>query len=268
MFDNKSTPVVVENNSTVQKPKKKGIWGFFVVLGALLLKFKFVLVALKFGKFFGTFLSMILMIAVYGSMYGWWYGIGFVLLIAVHESGHMFAAQKMGLATSAPMFIPFVGAFISLKDQPMDAKTEAIVAFGGPVLGSIAALACLMVGIQYSSPIMLALAYSGFMLNLFNLVPLHPLDGGRIVTAITPWMWIVGLVVIAFVAIKWHNPIVIFMLILGAIQAWRYFRATDKKYYQVDASVRTVFALIYFGLVGLLGVGMYYVHSIQAPLVQ
>jgi Zn-dependent protease len=246
-------------------PRKKrgGIWAVLAGIGVVLYKLKAVLVALKFGKFAATIISMLVMIWVYATQFGWWYAAGFVILIAVHESGHVLAARGAGLKVSMPIFIPFIGAFISMKQQPTNARTEAIVAAGGPVLGSIGAFACLALGIALKSELFLALAYTGCLLNLFNLVPVHPLDGGRIVTAISPLMWVVGLPVLAYVAIRYPNPIVILFVILGAFQAFKMWRSPNKEYFAVSKSTRITFAVLYFGLMLTLGAVMSWIHSLR-----
>ncbi len=246
-------------------PKKKrgGIWAVLAGIGVVLLKFKSILIALKFGKVAGTIISMFVMIWVYALQFGWWYAAGFVLLIAVHESGHVLAARGAGLKVSMPIFIPFVGAFISMKQQPTNARTEAIVAAGGPVLGSIGAFLCLGLGIMYKSELLLALAYTGCFLNLFNLVPVHPLDGGRIVTAISPLMWIIGIPVLVYIALRYPNPIVILFVILGAFQAYRLWKSPNKEYFAVSRTTRITFAVLYFGLMLVLGATMSWIHGLR-----
>jgi Zn-dependent proteases len=251
----------IESTNKQKTKKKKGILATFAVAGAFLAKFKFLFIFLKLGKIFSTFGSMMLMIWVYARIHGWTFGVGFVLLLFMHEMGHYFAAKKARLPVSAPIFIPFVGAFISMKEQPADAKTEAFVAIGGPVLGSIAALLCL--GIYYGTgkSVFLALAYSGFILNLFNLIPVHPLDGGRIVTAISPVLWVVGIPLMLIAVVKFFNVIIIMFLILGTVELYKYYKNPDKKYFEVEKSTRVMYALAYFGLISLLGLCSGYIYQ-------
>ena len=147
----------------------------------------------KLGKFLTTGGTMLLSVFAYAFVYGWWYAVGFVALIFAHEMGHFLAARSRGLQVGAPTFIPFVGAWIELKEQPLDAETEAFVGIAGPMLGSAAAFVCYLVALDSGSGLLLALAYSGFVLNLFNLIPLSPLDGGRIVGVVSPRIWLVGI---------------------------------------------------------------------------
>jgi Zn-dependent protease len=188
------------------KQERKGIFGILGVIGVLILKFgaklKFLLVPI--AKFFPLILktggTMLLTIGVYASFWGWKYAVGFVVLILVHECGHLVAAKKFGLKVGAPVFIPFMGAFIALKDAPRNAWMEAWVGIGGPLLGSAGALLCHAAGEQFEWPMLIALAWTGYWLNLFNLTPIGSLDGGRIATALSPWLWIPGVAIMGYMA--------------------------------------------------------------------
>ena len=141
-------------------------------------------IAIKFGaftiKFFGIFLS----VAAYALIWGWAFGVGFVLLILVHEAGHYFEARRQGLKPSLPVFVPFLGAYVAIRDAPFDPWRNFLVSIAGPVLGGLGALAVLIAGEAADSNLLRALGYTGFLLNVFNLVPLRPLDGGFIWQAI------------------------------------------------------------------------------------
>ncbi|GGF85589.1 hypothetical protein GCM10010912_33620 [Paenibacillus albidus] len=182
---------MAQNNKKPASGPLKWLGGVAVMF---LLKGKAILSMLKIGKIASPLISMIISIWAYALIYPWEFAIGFVLLLLVHEMGHVFAAKRVGLPVSAPLFIPFLGALISMKRFPMDAKTEAYIAFGGPVLGTIGSVAVFGAAYYMDSPLLYALSYVGFMLNLINLLPIHPLDGGRIATAVTRWLWLVGLV--------------------------------------------------------------------------
>lgn len=266
-----------ENIATedIKKPKSKnGIWAILAGLLLLLNKFKFILllifgklkfllVFLKLGKFMSTLISMSLMIVVYAQIYGWAFGLGFVLLILVHEMGHYWTAKQTGLNVTAPFFIPFVGAFINMKEQPKDAVTEAKIALGGPLLGSLGAILCALMYPISGDKIWLALAYSGFFINLFNLIPFHPLDGGRIVTAISTKMWLIGIPVILFTAFIYFNPIIILLLFMGGMQLYRHWKNPNPEYYNIPFRTRITFALIYFSLLIFLGLGIGFIHSLN-----
>ncbi|MCR8636727.1 site-2 protease family protein [Paenibacillus radicis (ex Xue et al. 2023)] len=191
--------------------KKNPLW-FIGAAGVFILtQGKFLLTLLKFGKFGGVFLSMLVSIGAYAIIFPWSFSIGFVLLILVHELGHVAAAKQKGLPVSAPMFIPFLGAFINMKRHPRDAVTEAYIAIGGPVLGTVGALAVFGAAYYFNSPLLYSLALAGFMINLFNLIPIHPLDGGRIVTAVSRWLWLVGLIG-GLVLIIYNFSIILFII--------------------------------------------------------
>ncbi len=258
-----------DNNEQPHNKQKtrKGIWALLGALLLLLSKFKFIiffmlgklkflLVFLKLAKFLTTFGSMLLMVWVYANFYGWIFAVGFALLIFVHEMGHFLTAKYVGLNVSAPIFIPFMGAFITMKDHPADAVTEAKVAVGGPLVGSFGAFLCAAMYSLSGQDFWLALAYSGFMINLFNLIPFHPLDGGRIVSAISPKMWLVGIPLIVMAAFKFFNPILFLLLILGLTQIYRQWKSPNQEYYNTPLTTRAVFAGLYFGLLIILGSSM------------
>src|SRR5213082_3577572 len=175
------------------------------ILGVLLVKFKALLIPVL--KFFPVLLktggTMFLTLWLYAQAWGWRFALGFVLLIFVHECGHLIAAKRIGLKVGAPVFIPFMGAFIALKEAPRNAWIEAQVGIGGPFLGTLGAVACLGISLLTGNPLFRALAYSGFFLNLFNLAPIGFLDGGRIVTALSRWLWLPGFAVLLWFGWKY-----------------------------------------------------------------
>jgi Zn-dependent protease len=233
---------------------------FFAQLKFFILPFlKFLPVLLKTG---GT---MILSIGIYALTWGWRFALGFVLLIFVHECGHLIVAKRFGLKVSAPMFIPFMGAFIALKDQPQNAWMEAWVGIGGPIFGALGAWACDGLYFATGNPIFRGLAYSGFFLNLFNLAPIGFLDGGRIVTALSPWLWLVGLVVVGVMVFTHPNFILVLILLMSLPRIWSLFRRktdAEKRYFEVTPWQRGTMAVLYFGLIAVLVVGMRATHIV------
>lgn len=209
------------------------------------------IVFLKINKIALTLLSMLLTIVVYARRYGWKFAIGFVLLLALHEYGHVLAAKLKGLNVTSPVFIPFVGALIFMKDRPENANTEAFVAAGGPLAGSLASLICYGLYLAGGGELFLALAYLGFILNLFNLIPVHPLDGGRIVAAVSPAIWILGIPVVGYLAWIMSDPILAVIMVLGVAQI---LTARGKSgYLAVPPKVRAAYAATYAVLVAGLG---------------
>jgi Zn-dependent protease len=191
------------SESTRPKNPQKFRYSFWILVALLLSKIKVVLAVLGKIKGLGTAASAIVSILAY-----WWTAnlglagaAGLVALIFVHEMGHVLVLRYYGIPASAPVFIPFAGALIAMRGRPRNVKDEAVMALGGPVLGSIGALVCLLVFLYCGSPLWLWLAAVGFMLNLFNLVPLSPLDGGRIAGAIWRGFWFIGFAAMALLAI-------------------------------------------------------------------
>jgi Zn-dependent protease len=225
-------------------------------------KLKFVLipllkwlpVALKTG---GT---MFLSIGIYAMQWGWWFALGFVLLLLVHECGHLFAARRVGLKVGAPVFIPFMGAFIALKEAPHNAWIEAQVAIGGPLVGAAGALACDGLFLLTGNPLFRALAFTGYMLNLFNLIPVGFLDGGRVVKALSPWLWVVGAVVMVALLVYRFNLLLLIVLALAVPQLIGLFRRrtpAEERWFEVTPGQRQFMALLYFGLMALLAFGLH-----------
>jgi Zn-dependent protease len=140
-----------------------------------------------------TGISMLVSIVVYKFAFGWAGAIGFVLLVLIHEMGHVVANLYYGLPASPPIFIPFLGAVINLRGNIPNAKVEAIIGIAGPVAGTIGALAVFAWYLSTKSELPLELAWFGFTINLFNLLPVPPLDGGRVAAAVSPWIWVLGL---------------------------------------------------------------------------
>ncbi len=222
---------------------------------------------LKFGKILLTGGSMLLSIAVYALLFGWRYAAGFVLLIFVHEMGHFLAARQRGLAVGAPTFIPFVGAWIEMKDRPHDAEVEAYVGLAGPAVGTLGALACYFTARQYDSNLLYALAYAGFFLNLFNLIPLSPFDGGRVTAVLSPRIWFLGVPVLVGLFLYRPSPVLILMAILAVpnlMRAWRYDPQAPENvaYYNVSAENKLFYTCFYLGLTAYLALMTHEVHEL------
>ncbi len=226
----------------------------FFILPAL----KFLPILLKSG---GT---MLISIWAYALFYGWRFAVGFVLLMLVHECGHLIVAKKFGLPVSAPVFIPFMGAFILLKDQPRNAWMEACVGIGGPLLGSLGALACNSLGEIFNMPFLIVLASTGYFLNLFNLMPVGFLDGGRIVTALSRWLWLPGFAMLLWFGWKFPNFIVWLIVIASLPRVFSLFRKRteeEQRYFEVTPAQRWTMSILYFGLIAALALGMYTAHN-------
>ncbi len=231
------------------------------VLAKLALAFKSVVILAKF-KFAA---SMLISVVAYAFIFGWWYAVGFVVLLAVHEFGHVLVLRAQGVKATLPTFIPFLGAFVKVQSRQQSVAHEATSALAGPVAGTLGAIAALELSHTFNSPLLRALAYTGFFLNLFNLVPALPFDGGRVAGALHPVLWFVGLG--AALVFEFIHPIIIlpFILLLGVIEIgrrWRGGRLVDPSYYSIPPGVRVAIGTAYLtvGAVCLWGMDVAYVR--------
>jgi Zn-dependent protease len=225
---------------------------FKLILGLLkVLKLNFLLPVLQTG---GT---MALSIVVYAQVFGWWFAVGFVVSILVHEMGHVYAAYRLRIPVSAPLFIPGMGALILQKKEARSAWDQALIGIGGPVAGTLAGLV-LLAGYHVTGlPLLMALAYTTFFLNLFNLAPIVPLDGGWITGAISPRIWLVGVVVLVglFFSGVLRNPFLLLIVVISLPRLWHGLRhgdATPPGGVPVEPHQRSQMAAAYLGLCGLL----------------
>ncbi|HMS73214.1 MAG TPA: hypothetical protein PKB03_09285 [Baekduia sp.] len=236
---------------------------FLVALGG---KFKVVLLALTKLKFLTSAGSMLVSIAAYAVIWGWKFAVGFVLLLFIHEMGHVIQLRREGLEASAPMFIPFMGAVVWAKSLGEDAAAEARVALAGPIVGSLGAAAAAGIYGLTGNGLFLALAFTGFFLNLFNLLPVSPLDGGRTVAAISPWFWLVGVFGMTVLVLTFPTR---FLILIGIVAIWEAYRRfkefreggeAAQAYYAISSRARVLTTVVYFGLIAVLAVAMHYSH--------
>ncbi len=208
---------------------------------------------------FKTLVTMLLSIGVYATEWGWAFALGFVLLIFVHEMGHAVALRSEGIPAGAPVFIPFVGAFVAMRGRPRNAAVEARVAMAGPLVGSLAAWAVLGAGLALEQRLLVALGHTAVLLNLFNLVPVPPLDGGRIAGAFTRTYWAVGYAVgLAALAVV-RSPLLLVVLVVGLFTLARRWRDPVPGYDALPGRQRALIGLAYaalvLSLVGTLSLG-------------
>ena len=211
-------------------------------------------------KLLATFGTAFISIAAYALLWGWPFAAGFVALLFLHELGHVIQLRREGVKASAPMFIPFLGAVITARSMGDDAAAEARVGLAGPILGAVASLVPLGLWLATGSDFWRALAYVGFFLNLFNLLPVLPLDGGRAMAALSPAIWLVGLAALVAVAIAFPNPILFLILIFGGIESWRRWKGRKtpeaRAYHAIPTRTRALVAVTYLSLAGALAVGV------------
>ena len=227
------------------------------------------LASFKFSKVLLTSGTMLLSVGTYAIFFGWRYALGFVLLIFVHEMGHYIAARQRGLKVGAPTFIPFVGAWIEMKELPHNAETEAYVGLGGPLLGTLGAFVCYFLARWQNSDLLLALAYAGFMINLFNMLPLSPLDGGRITGVISPKIWWVGAPLLIALYMWRPNPMLVLIALLAVPQLLDSLRGDGGRpagYYDIPAMTRATYAVWYLGLLAILALLTFELHSVLKPV--
>jgi Zn-dependent protease len=222
--------------------------------------------SLKWSKLAASSGTMLLSLALYATVWGWPYAAGFIALLFAHEMGHFVAARQRGLSVGAPTFIPFVGAWIALKDRPLDVRTEAYVAMAGPLVGTAAAVAVYLWGRWTGSDLLLAIAYSGLFLNLFNLLPVSPLDGGRITAIISPRIWLIGAPMMLALLIYRPSPVLIIIAIIAFpqfVRAWRYNPEAPENvaYYGVPLQTKLEYGGLYLALTAYLCILTYEVHE-------
>jgi Zn-dependent protease len=253
-----------------QKGKRGGIVGGLISFGVLLLKLgaslKFILIPLAKAPFL---LSILLNIGIYtwvfgrhNPLYGLAFATGFVALIFVHEMGHLIAARYEGVEATAPFFVPFMGAAIFLRQNPRDARSEAIIGIGGPITGTLGALAVFgaaqavgSLGDPTLGLLLARLAFYGFFINLFNMIPMSPLDGGRILGAVSKWFNVVGLGLIVLLMVTGivQSFLLLIVLGLGAIGVWmRFTRPEHPGYYNTSLPTKAVIGLSYLALLAVL----------------
>ncbi len=207
-----------------------------------------------------TLVTLLLSVGSWALIYPWYFAAGLVGMIFVHEMGHYAVARQQGIKAGVPIFIPFVGAFIGLKQQPHDARQEAIIAIAGPLVGSIAAFLTFLLGQQNPGTklggFLLALAQIGFLINLFNLIPVSPLDGGRVLSLLSKYFSLAGLIILVGLFVVSFNPLVLLIIAIGGWSTWQRFRsgAETAAYYAVPVGHKIAIGVMYFALLGALAV--------------
>jgi Zn-dependent protease len=223
---------------------------------------KWLLVILPKAKVLTTSASMLVSVGAYALIWGWKFAVGFVALLFVHEMGHYIQLRREGVKPSGMVFIPFLGAAVGTRSLGGSALAEARVGLAGPILGSLAVAALLPIAATTDDDFWRALAFTGFFLNLFNLLPVVPLDGGRAMAAMAPWMWFVGFGAIVVLVFLWPNPILILIALLGGFETYRRWRQRKQgeegnaEYYRVKPVHRLAVGAVYVGLIVALALGM------------
>ena len=211
------------------------------------------------GKVLLPFLSAVVSLIAYASLFGWQFGVGILAILFVHEMGHYVIIRAKGLPASWPVFIPMLGAYVAMRRMPMNVRDEAEIAIAGPFAGAMASALCFWLYQATGLLVLLPLAYFSFLINLLNLIPVSPLDGGRIVGAISRWIWPIGLMAMVVAFLYTHNILLLLLLWLGFIESIRRFRlaASGDPYYKIPLLTRAYITVFYFGLAAALAIGMF-----------
>ncbi|MGO8685907.1 MAG: site-2 protease family protein [Candidatus Dormibacteria bacterium] len=243
-----------------QARRRGGVVGTLMTAGLAVLKY-----GALFSKFGLTAVTMLVAIVAYSLIFGWAFAVGLVLLIFVHEMGHFLTSRALGVPMSAPVFIPFLGAFTAAgRGFTSSRRVEAVIAIAGPIAGFAATLALYLWALAqpfYGQGVAFAisLSYFGFFITLFNLVPMLPLDGGRVASAISRWFNLAGLVILGallgsqLAGATVVNPILILIFLVGCYSVWGRFRSArmGTEAPQLPVRTRVVIGAAYVGLVAL-----------------
>ncbi|HEU4737514.1 MAG TPA: site-2 protease family protein [Solirubrobacterales bacterium] len=254
-------PTAEELDKERNRSRLKKLGGLLIPIAVLASKAKFIALAVVKIKAVTTLGTMFVSIAAYAWAFGWPFAVGFVLLIFVHEMGHVIQLRREGVEASAPIFIPFLGAMIATESLGDDAAAEARVGLAGPILGTIGTLIPLAIWLATGSDLWRALAYFGFFINLINLLPVLPLDGGRAMAVLGPKVWIAGILVAVAAAVIFLGPfMLVFILLLGGPELYHRWKNRDseesRKFHSVPTKTKLAVGAVYLSLTVLLVVGI------------
>lgn len=229
-----------------------------------LMNIKWVAVLAAFGV---AGVSALISVGAYTLLFGWEVALGLVALLFIHEMGHAVVMKFKHVPLGGMIFIPLLGAAVIMRNMPKNARDEAEVAIAGPLAGALASSACLLLALHF--PTMLGfwslLAYFGFFMNLLNLIPIAPFDGGRVLAAIDRRIWFFGFLALVAVQIwEWVNHTssiwLIAFIVIAAVQLWTGRASSDtperRAYYTVPLKERIILGLAYFGLAGVMVLGV------------
>ena len=243
--------------ATVQTPHKAAppAWakwlGPLAPLAIVLTKAKSLFLILFKLKFLLSFLSFF---AIYGSLYGWRYGAGFAAAILIHEMGHFIDIKRRGLPAEMPVFLPGLGAYVRWTNLGVSKRTIAQISLAGPLAGWLAAAVCVLIYWQTHDLLWVALARTGVVINLLNLIPVWMLDGGKAMSALGLNERI-GLLVLTIVLSVYLRNVFFFLVAAGTV--WRLF--TKDKPAQSDWNSCLYFATVLV----LLGITLQAIPRIQ-----
>lgn len=216
-----------------------------------------------------TLLSAAISVAAWSVIFGWWAAVALVVMIFVHEMGHVVEIRRQGMQATAPIFIPFMGAAIFQRSHPTDALKQAEIGIAGPIAGTIGATAAFALYGATHSQILLLAALIGFYINLFNLIPVWQLDGSWILAPVSKWFQVAGygMIVVAALFLHFVSPLLIIIAVLGVPTLIARFRAAGDPYYMsVPPAARWAMGGAWLALVIYLGVASLQASSLLATL--
>lgn len=224
-----------------------GVWAYGKYAFLLLVKVPFAT----------TLISLVVSFGGYAIFYGPWFAVALLTMIFVHEMGHVVEIRRQGMQATAPIFIPFMGAAIFQRSHPTDAFKQALIGIAGPIAGTLGATAAFALYIATQNEVLLLMAWIGFYINLFNLLPVWMLDGAWILAPVSKWFQVAGYALIATGAIFFHfliSPLLIIIALLGLPTLIQRFRTADSPYYtSVPSGARWAMGAAWLGLVIYLG---------------
>jgi Zn-dependent protease len=245
--------------------------GLLAALAAAWAYGKYVLLLIFKVPALTTLLTGLLSVGAYALIFPWQVAAGLVAMIFVHEMGHVVEIRRQGMAATAPIFIPFLGAAIFQRSHAQSPVRQAQIGIAGPIAGTIAAVVALVLYTVTHVNIYLYWAYLGFWINIFNMIPFGMLDGGWILAPVSKWLQVAGLgVLVALFFAGQVNPLVLIVVALGMPMVFRRFRdkAYDAYLTSGPASPRYAIGAAWLALVVILGVGLYQTEAILQTLVR
>lgn len=254
-------PTAEELDQERNRSRLKKLGALLIPLVLLASKAKVLFLAVIKIKAVTTLGTMFVSIAAYALAFGWPFAVGFVLLIFIHEMGHVIQLRREGVEASAPIFIPFLGAVIAAKSLGDDAAAEARVGLAGPILGTIGTLIPLAIWLATGSDLWQALAYVGFFINLINLLPVLPLDGGRAMAVLGPKVWILGILIAVAATVVFLGPIMLIIVaVLGGPEFYNRWKnrhsEESRKFHSVPTGTKAAVGAVYLSLAVLLIFGV------------
>lgn len=263
------------DNGPEKKGKAGGWLGGLGILGIILLKGKFYIFAalkglsfLKLGWLFKSFFLFFASIALYWALWGPMFAVIVVAMILIHEIGHYVWMKFYGLNPKPIMFIPGFGAFVEMEKMPADQATDAWVALAGPLVGGVAAVGCYYYGVMTQNVFFMAAGSVGMFLNLLQLIPAKPLDGGFVISAINKWLLIPGVGMVFAYAFFFHSFLFGIIGVIAFLNVISQFKNPDQRpmragQIQTPATMpqKVLISIAYFGLAGMLGYLYWLAHE-------